>query len=167
MVNESLDTFLADFGVTCTAGAITSTGILDMPGQVLGNGMVISTDYTLTCKVADFGGLFYGDGITVNGMFYQVREVRKLDDGAFCEITLSKLDPDVTAPGGQPRAFVFVFEQPTPSTVWVINHNFGYEPSVEVIDSTGAEVEAAVTNPSINQTVVTFSVATAGIARLF
>jgi len=167
MVNEVLDTFLADFGVTCTSGAITSTGILDMPGQLLANGMVISTDYTLTCKVADFGGLFYGDGVTIAGAHYQVREVRKLDDGAFCEITLTKLDPDATAPGGQPRAFVFVFEQPTPATVWVINHNFGYEPSVEVIDSTGAEVEAAVTNPSINQTVVTFSVATAGIARLF
>jgi hypothetical protein len=166
-LSEDLSVFLNDFGVSVTAGAISGVGVLDMPGQVLAGGMVLSTDYTLTCKAADFGGLFYGDGITVNGISYQVREVRKLDDGAFCEITLSKLDPDVTAPGGKPRAFVFVFEQPTPATTWVINHNFGYEPSVEVIDSTGAEVEAAVTNPSINQTVVTFSVATAGIARLF
>ena len=105
MVNENLGTFLADFGVPCTAGAISSVGILDMPGQLLANGMVLSTDYTLTCKSADFGGLFYGDGITVGGVAYQVREVRKLDDGSFCEITLSKLSPDATAPGGQPRAF--------------------------------------------------------------
>jgi hypothetical protein len=105
MVNEPLDAFLADFGVACTAGAISAVGILDMPGQVLGNGMVISTDYTLTCKSADFGGLFYGDGITIAGVNYQVREVRKLDDGSFCEITLSKLAPDATAPGGRPREF--------------------------------------------------------------
>ena len=91
MVNESLDTFLADFGVSCSAGAISSVGILDMPGQVLGNGMVISTDYTLTARAADFGGLLYGDTINVAGQAYQVREVRKLDDGALCEIALQKV----------------------------------------------------------------------------
>jgi hypothetical protein len=101
MVNESLDAFLADFGVTCTAGAITGTGILDMPGQVLGNGMVLSTDYTLTCKAADFGGLLYGDGILVNGVGYQVKEVRNLDDGAMVEISMSKLAATQSVPGSQ------------------------------------------------------------------
>lgn len=90
MVSEPLGTYLADFGVTCTAGAITSLGILDMPGQVVANGMVITTDYTLTAKAADFGGLLYGDLITVAGVSYSVRENRLLDDGAFCEISLSK-----------------------------------------------------------------------------
>lgn len=104
-LSEDLSVFLSDFGVSVTAGAISGVGVLDMPGQVLAGGMVLSTDYTLTCKTADFGGLFYGDGITVGSVNYQVREVRKLDDGAFVEITLSKISPDATAPGSQPHQF--------------------------------------------------------------
>jgi hypothetical protein len=45
---EDLSIFLADFGVSCTAGAVTALGILDMPGQVISDGMVLTTDYTLT-----------------------------------------------------------------------------------------------------------------------
>lgn len=101
--DEDLNLFLNDFGVSCTAGAVSALGILDMPSQVIADGMVLSTDYTLTAKVSDFGSLVYGDGITVAGISYQVREVRRLDDGQFCEIGLSKLAPDAVAPGGQPR----------------------------------------------------------------
>jgi hypothetical protein len=89
-LDENLDVFLADFGVSCTAGAVTALGILDMPGQVLIDGMVISTDYTLTAKAEDFGDLLYGSGISVDGVLYTVREVRRLDDGMFCEIGLQK-----------------------------------------------------------------------------
>jgi hypothetical protein len=103
--SEPLDLFLADFGLPVTAGAITGVGILDMPTQVVADGMVLTSDYSLTAKTADFGGLLYGDGITVDGVNYQVREVRKLDDGQFCEISMMKLAPDATAPGGQPREF--------------------------------------------------------------
>jgi hypothetical protein len=101
--SEDLNLFLDDFGVSCTAGAISALGILDMPTQVLAGDMVLSSDYTLTARAADFGGLLYGDGITVDGVNYQVREVRRLDDGKFCEVSLSKLAPDAVAPGGQPR----------------------------------------------------------------
>ena len=99
--SEDLNLFLNDFGVSCTAGAISALGILDMPGQVIADGMVITTDYTLTARTADFGGLLYGDGITVDGVNYQVREVRQLDDGKFCEIALMKLAPNQTIPGSQ------------------------------------------------------------------
>ena len=102
-INEDLNLFLDDFGVSCTAGAISALGILDMPTQVLAGDMVLSTDYTLTARYADFGGLVYGDGLTVAGINYQVREVRRLDDGSFVEISLTKLAPDATALGGQPR----------------------------------------------------------------
>lgn len=91
MITEDLGIFLADFGVSCTAGAVTALGILDMPSQVLAGDMVLSTDYTLTARYADFGGLVYGDSITVGGVNYQVRETRQLDDGAFVEIGLQKL----------------------------------------------------------------------------
>jgi hypothetical protein len=98
---ENLDLFLADFGVQCNAGMITGIGILDMPTQVVADGMVLTSEYTLTAKTADFGGLLYGDGITVDGVSYQVREVRKLDDGRFCEISMSKMTSadGVYAPG--------------------------------------------------------------------
>ncbi len=104
-ITEDLNLFLDDFGVSCTAGAISALGILDMPTQVVAGDMVLSTDYTLTCRASDFGGLLYGDGMTVNGVNYSVREVRKLDDGAFVEIALMKLAPDAVAPGGQPKEF--------------------------------------------------------------
>jgi hypothetical protein len=104
-LNEDLSVFLADFGVSCTSGSITALGILDQPGQILADGMVITTDYQLTAKANDFGGLLYGDAITVDGTYYQVRETRKIDDGALVEIFLSKLAPDATAVGRNPRAF--------------------------------------------------------------
>jgi len=104
-LNEDLTVFLSDFGVTCTSGAVTALGLLDMPSQVLAGDMVLSTDYTLTARSADFGGLYYGDAIVVDGINYQVREVRQIDDGAFCEIGLTKLSPGQVAPGGQPREF--------------------------------------------------------------
>ncbi len=98
---EDLNLFLSDFGVTCTAGAVTGTGILDMPSQVVADGMVLTTDYMLTARSADFGGLLYGDGITVNGANYQVRDVRQLDDGAFVEVSLQKLAANQTIVGSQ------------------------------------------------------------------
>jgi hypothetical protein len=102
---EDLTLFLGDFGVSCTAGAVSALGILDMPGQVISDGMVLTTDYTLTARTADFGGLLYGDGITVDGINYQVRETRKLDDGKFVEISLMRLAPESSAPGQNPRTF--------------------------------------------------------------
>jgi len=89
-ISEDLTVFLNDFGVSCTAGAVSALGILDMPSQVLAGDMVLSTDYMLTARFADFGGLQYGDPITVAGVNYQVRETRQIDDGAFVEIGLQK-----------------------------------------------------------------------------
>jgi hypothetical protein len=89
-ISEDLNLFLDDFGVSCTAGAVSALGILDMPSQVLAGEMVLSTDYTLTARAADFGSLKYGDSITVAGAAYTVRETRLIDDGAFVEIGLQK-----------------------------------------------------------------------------
>ena len=88
---EDLSLFLADFGVSVTAGAISGLGILDMPSQVVADGMVLTTDYRVICKTADFGGLKYGDSITVDGVSYQVRENQFIDDGKMCEIYLQKV----------------------------------------------------------------------------
>lgn len=199
-ITEDLDIFLADFGVSSTAGAVTANGILDMPTQVLAGDMVLTTDYTLTARYADFGGLIYGDGITVDGINYQVRENRRIDDGKFVEISLMKLAAEATAPGGQPREFglddlsdvalvspaagevlkydgtqwvdgpdsgaAYVYTQAVAASTWTINHNLGFVPSVEVFDSGSQEIEADVSHPTTNQTVILFSVPLAGFARL-
>jgi hypothetical protein len=87
---EDLGVFLDDFGVSCTAGAVTALGILDMPSQVISGDMVLTTDYTLTAKASDFGSLIRGDAITVNGVAYTVRETMLIDDGSFVQIGIQR-----------------------------------------------------------------------------
>ena len=89
-ITEDLDIFLADFGVSCTAGAVTANGILDMPSQILSDGMVLSTDYTLTARTSNFGSLILGNSITVDSVAYTVRETMLIDDGKFVQIALQK-----------------------------------------------------------------------------
>ena len=89
-ITEDLSIFLADFGVSCTAGAVTANGILDMPSQILSDGMVLSTDYTLSAKATDFGTLIRGDSITVDSVAYTVRETMLIDDGKIVQIALQK-----------------------------------------------------------------------------
>ena len=89
-LTENLDAFLADFGVSVTAGAVSALGILDMPMEVLAGDQVLSTDYMLTARASDFGDLIYGSEVNVNGVPYTVRETRLIDDGAFCQIGLMR-----------------------------------------------------------------------------
>jgi hypothetical protein len=102
---EDSTVFLQDFGVTVTSGAVSGLGILDMPGTLVADGMIITTDYTLRCEASKYGGLIYGAAVTVDGVNYQVRENRLIDDGKFCEITLLKVAPDSSAVGQDPRTF--------------------------------------------------------------
>jgi len=90
-LTENLDVFLADFGVSVTAGAVSGFGVLDMPGDLVLDGMVISIDYSLTCEASKFGDLLYGAAMTIDGNSYEVRDNRPVDDGAFCAITLTKV----------------------------------------------------------------------------
>ena len=58
-----------------------------MPADIIADGSVVTTDYALTAKWSDFGTLTYGDGMVVDGIGYQVREVMRLDDGKFVQIS--------------------------------------------------------------------------------
>lgn len=71
-------------------------------------------------------------------------------------------DPGPVGPPGVP----FVFIQPTPSATWVINHDLGHIPSVELFDPDDSEIDAEIGHPTENQTVVHFSIPIAGSARL-
>jgi hypothetical protein len=102
---EDLDLFLADFGVEVTAGGVTGIGILDMPSEIVADGVVLTTDYKVTVKTSEFGGLLYGAPVTVDGVNYQVREAMKVDDGSFTELMLTRLAPESSAAGQDPREF--------------------------------------------------------------
>ena len=103
--SEDLDLFLADFGVAVVSGAVTGLGILDMPSEIVADGVVLTTDYKVTVKTSQFGGLIYGAGVTVDGVNYQVREAMKVDDGSFTELMLTRVPPESAAPGQDPRVF--------------------------------------------------------------
>lgn len=60
----------------------------------------------------------------------------------------------------------FIFQKPVPSTTWVINHNLGFKPSVELFNSGSQEIDGDVVNTSINQTIISFTAPVAGFARL-
>jgi hypothetical protein len=90
VLSENLDVFLSDFGVPVTDGVTATTGVLDMPSEVIAGGMVITTDYALTIKSSVYPNLLHGDSLTVNGAAYKVREVRLQDDGLFSIVYLSK-----------------------------------------------------------------------------
>lgn len=79
-------------GVSITAGAVSGMGMLDMPGEALLDGMVINTNFQLTCRTSEFGDLGYGAPITVDGEAYIVHEAPMLmGDGAFCRLSLERV----------------------------------------------------------------------------
>ena len=91
MLIDDPSIYLADFGVTVTAGAVTGTGILDMPSEILLDNQIISTEYTVTCEASKFGDLLYGSQVNVNGAAYEVRATVLLTDGVFVQLSLQKV----------------------------------------------------------------------------
>jgi hypothetical protein len=90
MLIDDPSIYLADFGVTVTAGAVTGTGILDMPSEILLDNQIISTEYTVTCEASKFGDLLYGSQVNVNGAAYEVRAAVLLTDGVFVQLSLQR-----------------------------------------------------------------------------
>ena len=68
------------------------------------------------------------------------------------------------APGNGPSGYTH--QQSVASSTWVITHNLGYRPAVDVIDSSGSVLLAEITHQSANALTVTFAGETSGIARL-
>jgi hypothetical protein len=92
---ESLDPFLADFGVPVTAGAVSGLGMLDQNSEMILAGEITIIDYLLTVPTATFGSLTYGDLVTVDGTSYTCEtQPQRFDDGSFCRVPLVKMDPD-------------------------------------------------------------------------
>ena len=79
----------------------------------------------------------------------------------------------VASPGpqGQPGAFVpadifYVHTQSSSSAIWTINHNLGFNPVAVVLDSGGTQCEGAISYPTVNQMVITFTGAFSGVAYI-
>jgi len=94
---EDLSVFLADFGVPISSGSASGLGILDMPSEMVADGVVLTTDYKVTCLASEFGDLQYGTGVNVDGLPYTVRSVELLDDGKFCDLMLQRSATPVLA----------------------------------------------------------------------
>jgi hypothetical protein len=60
----------------------------------------------------------------------------------------------------------FVWNQGTPAATWHIIHNLGRQPSVELVDSSGDEIEADLVYVNTSQIDAIFIAATAGFAYL-
>ena len=91
-IKQDLSVFLGDpFAVEARTETVTAKVILDEPSQALAGDVVLTTDYQITARASDFGNLLAGDSITVNKIKFTVRDVRLIDDGVLCEISLQKV----------------------------------------------------------------------------
>lgn len=67
---------------------------------------------------------------------------------------------------GAPGGAVFVWNQPVASAEWDIEHNLGRVPPIQVVDSTGRQVEGEETFPDLNHVRLNFTFPFAGKAYL-
>jgi len=89
---EDLSVFLDidEFAVPVISGSISGVGILDMPSEIIADGVVLTTDYKLTCESSKFGSLLHSDAVSVDGVNYTVRSANLIDDGKFVELMLMR-----------------------------------------------------------------------------
>ena len=74
------------------------------------------------------------------------------------------IDIDLSKVSGTPTSTAYKHDQASPASVWTVNHNLGYNPAVQVFNSGGQAVFADVSHTSLNQTVITASLAFSGFA---
>jgi hypothetical protein len=69
------------------------------------------------------------------------------------------------APGEDGTDVSYVHTQSSALSIWTVNHNLGFKPSVEILSTGGAEIEGEVVHVSNNQLMIYFVMAVAGEAR--
>jgi hypothetical protein len=65
-----------------------------------------------------------------------------------------------------PDGFAYIYNQSSPSTNWIVNHNLGYRPTTELRSAGGLEIFAEIIHVSDNQLQVLSNVSIAGQLRL-
>ena len=78
------------FTVTVSHGGTQATGFLDMPSEVIADGVVLTTDYSVIVEANVFSAVVSGDTFVADGVNYTVREPMLLDDGKLMRIMLMK-----------------------------------------------------------------------------
>lgn len=86
---ESLDPFLADFGVPVVIGATTTAGIEDFRDvATFENAEVLVRQRVVLLKSTAVSSLAVGDTITVNGTSRRVLHPKADEDGAFTVVAI-------------------------------------------------------------------------------
>lgn len=80
--------------------------------------------------------------------------------------TITVSTPGPQGPSGAAASVFYTHIQPTPASVWTINHNLGGNPTAVVLDSANTQCEGTFSYPSLNQMVITFSSAFTGTAYI-
>ena len=90
---EDLDAFFdtPGFTVPVVFGSTTGVGYFDTPSEIIANGLVLTTDYSVVVKTSDFSSVSQGDTLTVDSVDYTVREPMLLDDGKIMRVMLEKV----------------------------------------------------------------------------
>ena len=89
---EDLDAFFdtPGFTVPVVFGSTTGVGYFESPNEIIADGVVLTTDYAVVVKTADFSSVARGDTMTVDSVDYTVREPMLLDDGKIMRVMLMK-----------------------------------------------------------------------------
>jgi len=120
------------------------------------NKTIIATDFTNGCAInapiSSEVNYTYGSNGTQNLITVNV--------GGY--ITNITVNPDINIS----RNNEYTHEQLTPSTVWIVTHNFGFTPNVYTTDLQGNEIEGIVVPIDQNTLHVTFSEPVSGYAYL-
>jgi hypothetical protein len=98
--------------VSVVAGAVSGEGFLSQNSEMILGGEITIIDYLLTVTTALFGGLSYGDLVTVDSTSYKCEtQPQRFDDGTFCRVPLVKLTAE--------EAMAYILDggaAPTPTT---------------------------------------------------
>ena len=87
---ENLDVFFDDFKNEVIYDNSIYYGQLNEPDELVANDVVMTTEYELTAKTSDFINVVYDEDFLIDNVPFKVRNVRKIDDGLICIVTLSK-----------------------------------------------------------------------------
>lgn len=89
---EDLDAFFdtPGFTVPVVFGATTGVGYFESPNEIIADGVVLTTDYAVVVKTADFSTIANGDTLAVDSVDYTVREPMLLDDGKIMRVMMMK-----------------------------------------------------------------------------
>ena len=82
------------------------------------------------------------------------------------QITVAAPGPQGPAGAFTPGNVAYTHTQSVSSATWTIIHNLGFNPVAVVLDSAGTQCEGAITYPTVNQMVITFTGAFTGVAYI-